>query len=54
MPVTFILLLIYGAAIVLAVIGATKKTKTLKIISAVIFLIGVDLTIAVALAQKNM
>jgi ABC-type nickel/cobalt efflux system permease component RcnA len=54
MPVTFILLLIYSTAIVVAVIGVTRKIKTLKIISVLLFLIGIALTITVALALKNM
>ncbi len=54
MPITFILLLIYAAAIVVAVVGIAKKIKILKIISALLFLVGIVLTAAVAFALKNM
>jgi len=54
MPITFILLLIYIAAIVIAFIGLTKKIIALKIISAFLFLIGITLTIVVVISLKSM
>jgi len=54
MPVTFILLLIYSAAIIAAVISVIKKIKILKMISVLLFLIGIALTTVVFLALKNM
>ena len=54
MSVTFILLLIYSAAIIVAVVGVAKKIKTLKIISVISFLVGIVLTAAVAFSLKNM
>jgi hypothetical protein len=54
MPITLILLLIYSVAIVVAFIGITKKIIALKIISALIFLIGITLTVVVVIALKSM
>jgi len=42
-PFTFILLLIYLVAAVLATVGVTKKIKALKLVAVLLFLIGIIL-----------
>ncbi len=54
MPLTFTLLLIYIASIIIAFIGVIKKIVTMKIISAFLFLIGITLTVVVVISLKNM
>ncbi len=54
MPVTLILLLIYISALVLGVIGATKKKKAVKVAAAVLFFIGITLTTLLVFALEKM
>jgi len=54
MPFTFILSFIYLLAIVLSVISITKKKKVAKVLAAVLFLIGITLTVFLFLGLKNM
>jgi hypothetical protein len=46
--------MIYSVAIVAFIIGVTKKIKALKMISALLFLIGIALTIIIVIALKSM
>jgi hypothetical protein len=54
MSITFILLLVYIAAIVIAFIGVTKKIMAMKIISAILFFMGIALTVALIISLKSM
>jgi len=54
MPITFVSLLVYIVAIIIGFIGVTRKRKSLKIISAILFLIGVTLTVVLIIATKRM
>ena len=54
MPITSILFLIYVAAIVLYVIGVTKKIKALKAAGTLLLLIGIIATALLVLALNSM
>jgi hypothetical protein len=54
MPITFVVLLIYVAAVVVAFIGVKKKIMAMKVVSAFLFLIGVILTVIVMAAIRSM
>lgn len=54
MSITLILIFIYIAAIVASAVGIVKKIKVLKIAGAILFLIGILVTVLLVLNVKNM
>lgn len=49
MPITLILLLLYGIAAAGALIGIRKNLSSLKAASLILFLVGITITAAIAL-----